>query len=133
MWNHVVKILLFLVMKDLVRVDQEDISVELPAGRALFLRAGDVQLIDVHTVEPGWLYNESRFDDARIMGVLAVFEDQYNVQLSTENIDVNLRFTGGFPNDDLEAALQAITVPLKLSYSIDSKNAVTIFGKGSSG
>jgi ferric-dicitrate binding protein FerR (iron transport regulator) len=117
----------------LVRVDQEDMSIELPAGRAIDLSLGSLELNDVYTTEPGWLYNESTFDDTPIMAALSVFEDQYDIQLTTENIDVNLRFTGGFPNDDLEAALQAITVPLKLSYTIESKNAVTIYGKDSSG
>lgn len=66
------------------------------------------------------------------MKVLSVLETEYNLDLSTKNIDVNLRFTGGFPNDDLEAALQAVTIPLKLNYSIENKDDVTIFGKTNS-
>jgi ferric-dicitrate binding protein FerR (iron transport regulator) len=113
----------------LVRVDYGDVSIELPAGRVTDLSGGDLQLIDIYTAEPGWLYNESKFDDRPIMSVLSVLEDEYDLRLTTENIDVNLRFTGGFPNDDLEAALQAITVPLELNFSIDNKDAVTIYGK----
>jgi transmembrane sensor len=113
----------------LVRVDQGDASFELPAGRRLFISGGEIQLSDVHTTEPGWIYNESRFDDQPVLKVLDVLESEYKLDLTTENIDVNLRFTGGFPNNDLEAALQAITVPLKLNYAIDGKDAVTIFGK----
>ncbi len=113
----------------LVRVTQGDISIDLPAGRAIDLSDRELQLSDIYTIEPGWIYNESRFDDKPILNVLSVLKSEYNVDLTTENIDVNLRFTGGFPNNDLEAALQAITVPLKLNFSIDSKDAVTIFGK----
>ncbi|NNJ81245.1 MAG: FecR domain-containing protein [Flavobacteriaceae bacterium] len=116
----------------LVRVDQGDLSIELPAGRAIALGRGDFELNDIHTTEPGWLYNESTFDDTPILAVLGVLKTEYGIQLTTENIDVNLRFTGGFPNDDLEAALQAITVPLHLNYSIENKDAVTIYGEGSS-
>ena len=78
---------------------------------------------------PGWIYNESIFDDTGILNVISVLESQYDLNVTTKNIDVNLRFTGGFPNDDLEAALQAITIPLNLNFSIENKDAVTIFGE----
>lgn len=111
----------------LVRVDQGDISIELPAGRSITLEGGNLDLDDLHTLEPGWIHNESRFDDRPILQVISVLEDEYGLTASTENIDVNLRFTGGFPNDDLEAALQAITVPFELNYTIENKDAITIF------
>jgi len=112
----------------LVRVVQEEISIDIPAGRAANLVGGQLSLKDVYTVEPGWIYNESRFEDSPIMGVISVLKSEYGLEVLTENIDVNLRFTGGFPNDNLEAALQAITLPLGLNYTIDNKDAITIFG-----
>lgn len=115
-----------------VRVLMNDLTIDLPAGRTVSFNLEAPEIGDVYLSEPNWLYNESTFNDIPIMKVLSVLETEYNLDLSTENIDVNLRFTGGFPNDDLEAALQAITIPLKLNYAIENKDDVTIFGKTNS-
>ncbi|AVI50036.1 anti-sigma factor [Pukyongia salina] len=115
-----------------VRVMMNDLTIDLPAGRIVSFNLKVPEIADVYLKEPKWLYNESTFNDVPIMKVLSVLESEYNLDLSTKNIDVNLRFTGGFPNDDLEAALQAVTIPLKLNYSIENKDDVTIFGKTNS-
>jgi len=115
-----------------VRVMMNDLTIDLPAGRIVSFNLNVPEIADVYLKEPNWLYNESTFNDVPILKVLSILETEYNLDLSTKNIDVNLRFTGGFPNDDLEAALQAVTIPLKLNYSIENKDDVTIFGKTNS-
>ncbi|MCW5521027.1 FecR domain-containing protein [Aureitalea sp. L0-47] len=116
----------------LVRIIQDDISIDIPAGRSVNLVGGELFLADIYTTEPGWIYDESRFEDSPIAGVISVLKSEYGLNVVTENIDVNLRFTGGFPNNDLEAALQAITLPLGLNYTIENKDAITIFGTDTS-
>ena len=116
----------------LVRVEQDDVSIDIPAGRSAYLLIDGLFVDDIYTAEPAWIHNESRFDDSPVTGVISELKSVYNLDISTENIDVNLRFTGGFPNDDLESALQAITLPLGLNYTIENKDAVTIFGTDTS-
>ncbi len=111
----------------LVRVTQNDVSIELHPGKTVTLEGDDLEITTVYTTRPAWIYNESSFDDIAITDVITVLEKQYRMTVTTENIDVNLRFTGSFPNDDLEAALQAVTLPLNLNYTLDNKDAVTIF------
>jgi ferric-dicitrate binding protein FerR (iron transport regulator) len=72
---------------------------------------------------PSWLNNESQFNSLPYKEVLAEFERQYNVTVVTENIDVNQLFTGSFSHNNIDIALQSISLPLHLNYS---KNNHTI-------
>ena len=49
--------------------------------------------------------------------VLEEFERQYNVTLVVQNIDTEQLFSGSFGHNNLEVALNAITLPLHLTYS----------------
>ena len=49
--------------------------------------------------------------------VIAEFERQYNVTFSVNTIDTNQLFTGSFAHNNLDIALQAITIPLNLAYT----------------
>lgn len=81
----------------------------------------------VYTTQPSWIYNESSFAEVPLDNVFMEIEKQYNVSITTKNIDVNLRYTGSFTHKNLNDALRTITVPLHLSYSIESKHDVQIF------
>lgn len=113
----------------MVRIFQNDVAVDLPRGKSMSLLAGELILDNTFISGPGWLFDESTFNDVVLTDVISELKKQYQINVTTENIDVNLRFTGSFPNKDLEAALQAITLPFNLSYSLENKDAVKIFGK----
>lgn len=66
---------------------------------------------------PLWVNNESYFESIPYTQVIAEFERQYNVTFSVNNIDTNEVFTGGFAHNNLDIALQAITIPLNLAYT----------------
>lgn len=74
---------------------------------------------------PSWLNNESQFKSLPYKEVLAEFERQYNVTLITENIDVNQLFTGSFSHNNIDIALQSISLPLHLNYS-KNNNTITL-------
>ncbi len=112
----------------LVRLTKGEVSIELTEGRTAGITNGELELGQTYVSRPGWLYNESAFEDIALRYVIEELEKQYDISIITENIDVNLRFSGSFPNDDLEAALQAVTLPFNLNYRIDNKNVVTISG-----
>ena len=98
-----------------------------PADKAILQND---QLISAkkHTTQPGWIHDESTFKNKSIDLVIAELKSVYAINIITENIDVDLRYTGSFTNLDLEAALETITLPLGLEYAIDNKN-VTLFEK----
>ena len=111
----------------MVRIAQDDMILDIPAGKSITMVAGEPLLDEVITTAPGWVYNESAFDDIELSKVIQLLEKAYSVDITTENIDVNLRFTGSFPNDDMYAALKAVTIPFGLNFRIENRNVVTIF------
>lgn len=66
---------------------------------------------------PSWLNNESQFISLPYNIVLDEFERQYNVTINPTNIDVTQLFTGGFSHNNMDLALQAITLPLHVTFS----------------
>ncbi|MFT7071859.1 MAG: ferric-dicitrate binding protein FerR (iron transport regulator) [Patiriisocius sp.] len=76
---------------------------------------------------PTWIFNESSFINTRLGNVLMAIENQYGVTINTQNIDVDLQYTGTFTHNNLENALRTVTVPLNLSYRKNSKNDVLIY------
>jgi ferric-dicitrate binding protein FerR (iron transport regulator) len=75
---------------------------------------------------PSWLSNESSFESVPFTEVLQEFERQYNVTITTKNVELNQLFTGRFVHSNLSLAIQSIAIPLNLTYEIDSsqKNVV---------
>ncbi|GEQ85671.1 sensor [Patiriisocius marinistellae] len=81
----------------------------------------------VYTSHPTWIFNESSFTNIDLYSVILALENQFGIAIKTENINVDLRYTGTFTHTNLEDALRTVTVPLNLSYRKDSKNGVTIY------
>ncbi|GEQ84905.1 anti-sigma factor [Patiriisocius marinistellae] len=72
---------------------------------------------------PTWINGKSTFKSKQYKYVLTEFERQYNLKFKVRNIDTNQIFTGSFPHNNLEKALQAITLPLHINATIiDTKN-----------
>ena len=74
--------------------------------------------------EPQWTKNKSYFQRVPLAEVFSELERQYNVTLSSENIDTEQLFTGGFVHNDLDTALRTISEPLDLKYQILKPNTV---------
>ena len=74
---------------------------------------------------PSWLNNESQFVSMPYSVVIDEFERQYNVTIEPNKVDVSLPFTGGFPHNNMDLALKAITLPLHVTYS-KTKNTISL-------
>ncbi len=68
------------------------------------------------SILPSWINNESSFKSRPLKNVVSEFERQYNVSISTNQVDIKQLFTGSFTHDDMELALKSITLPLNLKY-----------------
>ena len=74
--------------------------------------------------KPNWINGESSFNNAPLQYVLDELEKQYQVKISSSNIDVNVLFTGTFTNKNLDLALQTICVPLSIQFKITDDKVV---------
>lgn len=109
----------------LVSVTLNKNETKLPAGNSLLLINGNTTTHKV-TVNgtPSWITNESSFRSVPLHFVLDELQRQYNIEVSSSNIDKNQVFTGSFSNKNLELALRSISVPLKIKFKLDGNNVL---------
>lgn len=80
--------------------------------------------------EPDWLKGESNFKSVPLKHVIQELERQYNVTINADKADLNQLFSGGFTHNNLEIALQSITIPVNLNYEINgNKIVITVEGQ----
>lgn len=77
---------------------------------------------------PDWKNRQSIFDSKPLVFVLEEFKNYYDVKFDTSQVDTSKIFTGSFSHENLEIALNSITLPLGLSYRIDG-NMVLLASK----
>ena len=58
-----------------------------------------------------------------------ILEIQYDIKVTTKDVDSTQLFTGTFTHKNINVALEAISIPLKLSYKIEG-NDVTLYKYG---
>ncbi|NAY92393.1 FecR family protein [Muricauda sp. JGD-17] len=102
-------------------------TVKVSTGKhTTILQVGDnVKLVDGEPImgknsfdQPQWTQNRSYFQRTPVSEVLAELERQYDITVTTENVDTAQLFTGGFVQDNLQDALRAISEPLGLKHEI---------------
>lgn len=71
----------------------------------------------IKDTSPFWINNETAFVSIPFSQVIAEFERQYNVTFIVNSIDLNQPFSGSFAHNNIEVALQAITLPFNLKYT----------------
>lgn len=74
--------------------------------------------------KPNWIDGESSFNNTPLQFVLKELEKQYQIKISSTNIDINTLFTGTFTNKNLDLALQTICAPLAIQFTINDATVV---------
>jgi len=114
-----------------VRVSQNSTNVVLKPGKTFRVVNGEIVAIkDFNAEKPSWLSQESTFDKVPLWQVINELEIQYDVVISAENIDTSKLFSGSFTHNDKNIALQSVTIPLQLSYTINGEK-VNFYNYGS--
>lgn len=104
--------------------DEEDI---LSPGNTFRVLKGQVQDVEsFSTLSPSWLNAESSFDRMPLIYVINEIQRHYDVRITNSNVNMDMLFTGTFTHNNINKALQAVTIPLRLAYKIDGKK-VTIY------
>ena len=102
---------------------------KLPAGNSFIAINGSVLKTEspVNTT-PSWMSNESTFKSIPLNYVLDEFERQYDVKIKTQNVNLEQLFTGSFSNTNINLALQSISTPSQISYTLE-KNKVLFYAE----
>lgn len=108
----------------LVLVTNRGKEIELPAGYT-YKTFGDRVVNEATALsKPSWLNNKSTFKSIPYNQVISELERQFDIEITGDATENKTLFTGSFSNENLKLALQAITIPLNLSYTINGKNVV---------
>lgn len=109
----------------LVSVTHNNETIKLPPGKTFRLINNTIEDVpDFNAQNPSWMQQESSFDRIPLDQVIAELERQYDLKIKTEGVDTSKLFTGSFTHKDKKIALEAITIPLKLSYKIEGKTII---------
>ena len=109
----------------LVSVQHNNEKIKLPAGNSLIVVKGERRTMEIpKNGEPSWLSNESSFKSIPLKFVLDEFKRQFNMEISTQNIDTDQFFTGSFSNTDRDLALKSISAPSQIKFKLEGKTVL---------
>lgn len=113
----------------LVRVEFNTQKQKLSAGeRFLVLNGNTIKQQKEIDKNPSWINNESNFRSLPFKYVIAEFERQYKVKITTNNVNLDRLFTGAFTHNNMDIALKSITKPFGLKYE-QTKNNIVLKGE----
>ncbi|GAA4274548.1 FecR family protein [Aquimarina gracilis] len=78
---------------------------------------------------PSWLTNTSSFRSIPIRYVLKELEEQYNIQIKEEGLNLGYKYTGTFPNDNIEVALKTVFSTLDIEYTLSQDGKTVVLEK----
>lgn len=116
-----------LCYEGLVSVTYNNKTVKLPPGKTFRVVNKKIEsMADFNSQTPSWMQKESNFDGIPLSQVIAELERQYDIIIKTESVDTSKLFTGTFTHNNQKVALEAVTIPLQLSYRKEGKT-ITLY------
>ena len=110
----------------LVQVQTKDTIFQVGQGKAVKLLNGKFTNSLLTTATPDWSLGSSSFTSSPLKEVLEELQLQYDIRIDKSNLPENELFTGSFSHNNLEEALQSISIPMNLNYSISSEKEVSL-------
>ena len=113
----------------LVSVSYKDQETQLAAGDAFLAIRGKIIPADTPSeAVPVWMLDESNFKSTPLTYVLDELERQFDLEITTQNVNLDQLYTGSFSNTNLKLALESISAPSNLEFNIEGKQ-VSIYAK----
>ncbi len=76
-----------------------------------------------------WIKGISRLKDVSLEEAIHELEIQFDINIICENIDKKTKLTSQFNHDNLERALETVTIPLSLKYKVENNKTVILSNK----
>jgi ferric-dicitrate binding protein FerR (iron transport regulator) len=88
---------------------------------------GDATLsLSTKTAQPSWISGESTFESVPLYYVIQALENEYKVKFDSTGVNTNILYSGGFPNDNLDIALQSVFNALDIDYQYTDKTNIKL-------
>ena len=111
----------------LVAVKRGNEIVELPPNHMFRIINGEIFTeSNINDTAPSWIVNESSFTSIPYEQVIKEFERQYDVLITTNEVDLERLFTGRFTHNDISLALKSISLPFNLSYELEEDQHIVL-------
>lgn len=108
-----------------VRVESKEKSVVLlPSNSLRRINGNDLEQWNVADLNPSWIHGESSFKNVPLKYVISALESQYDVTINSSKINDNIEFTGSFPHNDINIALQTVFKSLGIPYNEKEKETI---------
>ena len=109
----------------LVSINYKNKLIKVPAGSCFKMLNSKTEFTSENTaIIPSWIENSSSFKSMPYKYVVKELERQFNIKIEYNQIHSETLFTGNFTHTNLEMALQAISIPLNLKFTIFSTEKV---------
>lgn len=126
-----------------VNEDEDFLEVQCYEGKVAVERNGETHILtkgkayrqikekapetwDIEQEIPSWKNFESTFTNIPLSYLLETFKRVYGVNILTEGVDLQKRFSGSFPNNDMKIALETISNSMNLEYQIKNKKQIVL-------
>jgi len=110
----------------IVTVTFQNNTLKVPAGSSFKVLNSTGNLGKITETNPSWIENNSSFKSMPYKYVIQEIERQYDITVLYDTEYATTLFTGNFTHTNLEMALQAISIPLNLKYTIISDKKVRL-------
>ncbi|MHA7058719.1 FecR family protein [Aquimarina sp. M1] len=105
-------------------------TVVLTSGEAIKSNTeGSIDSKEVKGFRPSWMQGKSTFSQVTLQQLIQELERQYDIHITTNEVDVNRLFSGFFVHNDLENALKTCFEPMNISYTINTKKNISLKNK----
>ncbi|WP_378178364.1 FecR family protein [Aquimarina sp. SS2-1] len=113
-----------------VQVSNADQTIILTPGKGVKPDTNGV-LITEETIgsTPTWIKGKSTFSQVTLRRLISELERQYDVKITTTDIDLNRLFSGFFVHNDLEKALKTCFEPMNINYIFKTSKNIELTNK----
>ncbi|MCV9388285.1 FecR family protein [Reichenbachiella ulvae] len=95
------------------------------AGEAVLFHEGDWEKKEALTnAKPSWLEAKPKYENIPLGLLIEEIESIYGVKVVTKDVNLNRRFTGSIPTDDLKLALEIVFGTLDIKYEIKEQKVI---------
>lgn len=111
-----------------VKVDNGNQNVLLTKGQSILFEDGHQLAAETDSQNrPSWMRGQLSFEAESFEAVTAELERQYNIKITTDNIQTSQKFTGTIPAGNQEMALQIISSAYNFKIKKTGKTSVTFY------
>ncbi len=96
----------------------------LPTHTVRRINGDAIETWQVAETKPYWTRGESAFKSVPLKYVITALESEYDVTFNVDNVDTNMIFTGSFPHDNINTALQTVFKTLDITYFEKEKGLI---------